>query len=104
LLQDVESDWPHIARSSFGPGNFAIRSERYRYIHYNDGSEEFYDHRKDPHEWDNQINNEELAEIIDSHRAFLPEKSHPVIGSGSTGHKIYDSLKVWFPPNSVGVE
>jgi arylsulfatase A-like enzyme len=104
LLQDVESDWPYMARISFGPGNYAIRSERYRYIHYDDGSEEFYDHQKDPNEWENQIHNTDLNEIINTHRAFLPEKSHPVIGAGSTGHKIYDSLKVWFQPHSALVE
>ena len=33
LLTDPEADWPHMARTSFGPGNYSIRSERYRYIH-----------------------------------------------------------------------
>lgn len=89
LLKEPEAAWPYPARSSFGPGNYAIRSERYRYIHYNDGSEEFYDHKTDPHEWYNQINKPEFAEIIKEHKAFLPETSYPILGSGSTGHKAY---------------
>lgn len=104
LLSDPGTDWPYMARSSFSPGNYAIRSERYRYIHYKDGSEEFYDHRNDPNEWHNQINNPEMAEIIEKHRVVLPEKSHPIIGRGSTGHKIYDSLEVWFPTQSAVIE
>jgi arylsulfatase A-like enzyme len=91
LLADPEADWPHMARTSFGPGNYSIRSERCRYIHYNDGSEEFYDLSRDPHEWENLIARPEIAELIQEHRAFLPGKSHPILGSGSTGHKSYDA-------------
>ena len=53
LLKDPEAVWPHFARVSFGPGNYAIVSEQYRFIQYVDGSEEFYDHSIDPHEWNN---------------------------------------------------
>ncbi|MEO0454724.1 MAG: sulfatase, partial [Verrucomicrobiota bacterium] len=51
LLKNPSADWSHWARTSFGPGNISIRSEQYRYIRYKDGSEEFYDHSNDPHEW-----------------------------------------------------
>lgn len=43
LPENPDAAWPHMARCSFGPGNVAIASERYRYILYNDGSEELYD-------------------------------------------------------------
>lgn len=33
--------------------HYAIRSNRYRYILYNNGMEELYDHQKDPYEWNN---------------------------------------------------
>ena len=33
--------------------HYAIRTYRYRYIHYNNGLEELYDHKKDPYEWYN---------------------------------------------------
>ena len=42
---------------SYGPQNTAAQSDRYRYIRYEDGSEELYDHQKDPHEWINLIGN-----------------------------------------------
>ena len=78
-----------MARTSFGPKNIAIRSERYRYIHYSDGSEEFYDHSKDPHEWNNLIKQTDLADTIKKHRAAMPEKYHPILGKRSTGHNAY---------------
>ena len=53
LMKNPKADWKHVAISSFGKGNFAIRSEHFRYIRYLEGSEELYDHRKDPHEWNN---------------------------------------------------
>jgi arylsulfatase A-like enzyme len=48
---------------SYGPENIAVQTERYRYIRYEDGSEELYDHKNDPHEWTNQISNPEFAAI-----------------------------------------
>lgn len=90
LLKNPEVEWPYMARSSFGPGNYALRSENYRYILYNDGSEEFYDHNEDSREWYNLIDNPEYYDIINTHRNFLPEKSpHPILSSGSTAHRAY---------------
>lgn len=93
LLNDTAASWPHMSRTSFGPGNEAVRSERYRYIHYNDGSEEFYDHQNDPHEWHNQRDNPQYYDIIRAHRSFIPKSSHPVVGKGSTGHKVYSATE-----------
>ena len=67
LTQNANADWPHMARTSFGKGNYAIKSERYRYIRYNDGSEEFYDHSKDPHEWTNLAGNPEVKVLMEKH-------------------------------------
>ncbi len=91
LLDNPKAEWPHIARTSFGPGNHAIRSERYRYIHYHDGSEEFYDHSDDPHEWHNLITNKDLAKEIAAHKAHLPQKEHEILGGGSTGHHSFNA-------------
>jgi len=91
LLKNPQADWPYIARCSFGPGNYAIVSERYRYIHYNDGTEEFYDRSKDPHEWHNIINNPEYDAIIQKHRAQIPQQRHKILGQQSTGHKSFEA-------------
>lgn len=91
LLKNPQADWPHMARTSFGPGNYSIVSEGYRYIHYNDGSEEFYDRSNDTHEWDNRINNPDSAELIKKHRAQIPQQRHKILGRDSTGHKSFEA-------------
>ena len=91
LLKNPQAEWPHYARTSFGPGNYAIVSEDYRYIHYNDGSEEFYDRRKDTHEWNNVIDNPEYAAVIKKHRAEVPQERHEILGQKSTGHKSFEA-------------
>ncbi len=48
---------------SYGPENTAMQTERYRYIRYEDGSEELYDQQEDPHEWTNLSNNPEFAAL-----------------------------------------
>ena len=40
-----------------------MRSSRYRYIRYADGSEELYDHETDPHEWHNLAGDPSLAKV-----------------------------------------
>ncbi len=99
LLQNPDDNtWQHPAITSFGPGNHAIRSERYRYIHYNDGSEELYDHDVDPHEWNNLLHtetalSEELAKVLQQHRALLPQQEHDLLPGDSTGHAAYGAAE-----------
>ncbi len=101
LLRNPQADWPHLARTEFGPGNYTLRSERYRYIRYVDGSEEFYDHASDPNEWHNLIDKPELADIINRHRAHKPASHHPLLGAGSTGHDSYQAsgMLLEIPPD-----
>lgn len=89
LLRNPAAEWPHYTRTSFGPGNYAIISEQYRYIQYNDGSEEFYDHSKDPNEWHNVVRNPEYATLVSQHRKQVPQQRHAILGEGSTGHNSY---------------
>jgi hypothetical protein len=35
--------------------NWSLRTEKWRYIVYNNGSEELYDHENDPNEWNNVV-------------------------------------------------
>lgn len=45
------------------PGGYAIINRNWRYIHYSDETEELYDVRKDPNEWDNLANDPTFDEI-----------------------------------------
>ena len=53
LLENPNADWGHVAVSTLGQNNHAVRDQRWRYIRYADGSEELYDHQTDPNEWNN---------------------------------------------------
>ena len=91
LMKDPRSEWPHIALSSFGKGNYAVRSEHFRYIRYLDGSEELYDHRRDPHEWNNLASRQEMADVMTLHRKHLPIREASILPGNSTGHQAYKS-------------
>ncbi|MEM9281992.1 MAG: sulfatase [Verrucomicrobiota bacterium] len=64
LVDDPQSDSPHVALTTFSE-HHALRTERYRYIRYVDGSEELYDHDSDPNEWVNLAldNHPELSNL-----------------------------------------
>ncbi len=53
LESPASADWPHVALTTYGRNNHGVRDERYRYIRYEDGAEELYDHEDDTHEWKN---------------------------------------------------
>ena len=89
LLNDPQREWDRPAITTFGPGNHAVRSTRWRYIRYVDGSEELYDHDVDPHEWTNLAADAKYASILEQHRRWLPKSEQPILGQNSTGHKAY---------------
>ncbi len=53
LLRDTQASRERPAITTWGFNNHAVRTERWRYIRYNDGSEELYDHQSDPDEYTN---------------------------------------------------
>lgn len=55
----------------------SARDRRYRYIQYNDGSEEFYDHLTDPKEWTNQISNPNYSAEIKRLKKQIPNNPAP---------------------------
>jgi arylsulfatase A-like enzyme len=60
------------ALTTFGPGNHAVRDDRWRLIRYADGSEELYDHDQDPHEWQNLAADRRFASVRDRLAKSLP--------------------------------
>ncbi len=53
--------------------NHSVRSQDWRYIQYRDGTEELYDHRKDPGEFRNVAHLAETKGILELHRQWLPK-------------------------------
>lgn len=72
LLQDADAVWTRPSLTTHGRNNHALRSSRYRYIRYADGSEELYDHQVDPHEWKNLAAVEAMAAIKSDLAKWLP--------------------------------
>jgi len=59
--------------TSRGLGNYSLRTERWRYISFEDGSEELYDHDVDPQEWKNLAGKPKYREIIKQLRKSIPK-------------------------------
>lgn len=78
LLQDPRAKWPHAALTHLDrPGNYAISTERWRYIHYFRGGEELYDIDSDPHEWTNLAGDADFADRLAQMRKLAPAKMKP---------------------------
>jgi len=74
LLKDNSISIPP-ALMTYMKGNHAIRTERWRYIQYADGSEELYDHKNDPNEWFNVAGKEENKIVIEDHKKYIPKNN-----------------------------
>lgn len=77
IMENANADWRDAILTVYPRGGNALRSLRYRYIHYEDGSEEFYDHQSDPNEWTNLAADPEFMKPIIELRKQLPESEAP---------------------------
>jgi len=73
-LIDADAHRERPAITTHNPGNHSVRSHRWRYIRYADGTEELYDHSRDPHEWSNLAGNPDYSWVIEDHAKWLPQK------------------------------
>ncbi|MFS4417406.1 sulfatase [Maribacter sp. 2307ULW6-5] len=72
-----ETAQQQVAITTFGRNNHGVAAKGFRYIRYEDGGEELYDHGKDPNEFKNEINNEEYKTQIAKLKAALPKVNAP---------------------------
>lgn len=77
LMRDSEAAWNKTSLTTFGYKNYGVRSERYRYIVYEDGSDELYDHAKDKWEWRNLATDPEYASVKEQMRKEIPAHHEP---------------------------
>ncbi len=77
LLAATERPWPRPVLTTHGAGNHTLRSRHWRYIRYEDGGEELYDHRTDPNEWHNLALNPAYRGVIDLLAEYLPARDAP---------------------------
>jgi arylsulfatase A-like enzyme len=89
LLKAPQSEWAFPSITTFQQGNQAVRDKRYRYIHYNTGQEELYDHDTDPNEWYNLANTPGMQKTLVAFRNQLTKDfAPPAVGkNGGSGHE-----------------
>jgi choline-sulfatase len=77
LLKNPNAKWDRPALTTHGRNNHSLRTERFRYIRYSDGTEELYDHRNDELEWNNLADNPKYAEVKKRLTKWLPKTNVP---------------------------
>jgi arylsulfatase A-like enzyme len=92
-LRDASTKRTRPAITSHNQGNHGIRSEKWRYIRYADGSEELYDMIKDPNEWHNVASSPEHAAIIAEHKKWLPKVDVPPAPQSANRILTFDKAK-----------
>ena len=81
LLKDPDAAWQRPALTTHGKDNHSLRTERWRYIRYSDGTEELYDHSNDALEWHNLASRPECEQVKAQLGRWLPKNSAPEVKS-----------------------
>lgn len=85
LLKDPLSAWDGVGITTHGRGNHAARDGRWRYIRYEDGGEELYDHQSDPNEWTNLAQKPGYEDIVRALASRLPATEAPAAPKEADG-------------------
>jgi arylsulfatase A-like enzyme len=72
LLKQPKAKWFHPALSTWGRNNHTVKTREYRYIRYEDGTEELYLVKKDPNEWENVAYQKKYEKVKEELKQFLP--------------------------------
>ncbi len=73
LMNENDPAKHNYAITTFGMNNHGIRTRDYRYIQYEDGLGELYDHITDPEEWQNLFADPDYSQEIEEHQKLLPK-------------------------------
>src|SRR5690606_9967366 len=74
ILKNQKYKWTRAGLTTAGEGYASVRSERYRYIKYPDGTEELYDHQTDPYEHINLAGKANMKTVIAELSKSVPAK------------------------------
>jgi len=95
-LKDAAAPRERPALTTHNPGNHSVRTERWRYIRYADGSEELYDEMNDPNEWKNLAADPKHANLKRDLAKWLPATSAaPLLGSAGRLLTFDNGIPVW---------
>ena len=91
LLNAPDSAFDPPAITTWGRGNYSVRDDHWRYTRYFDGSEELYDHRVDPNEWNNLADVAAHANAKERLARHLPQNEAPLIKQGISLWNVIDA-------------
>ncbi|MEL7120806.1 MAG: sulfatase [Bacteroidota bacterium] len=74
LFQNVETEWNIPSFTSFGKGFASVRTEKFRYLQYPDGTEELYDHHNDQYEFKNVADEPQFKNIKENLKSHVPKE------------------------------
>lgn len=87
LLKSPTTAWDYPSITTHGRDNHSLRTEKWRYIRYRDGSEELYDHDNDPLEWKNLARETQYTQVKQQLAALLPKVNAPDADSANPKKK-----------------
>jgi arylsulfatase A-like enzyme len=91
LLANPAATWSGVGVTTFGQNNHAVRTDRWRYIRYADGTEELYDHDKDEYEWTNLAAQPEHSTLKADLSKNFPTTNLPSSSNGNGKRKDKDA-------------
>jgi arylsulfatase A-like enzyme len=91
LMEDPDAVWRRATPTVYPRESYSLRSDRYRYIRYEDGSEELYDHDVDPHEWTNIASDPQHHQAKSSLLPLVPKDAAPYHAATSRS-----AVNAWF--------
>ncbi len=95
-------EWPAI--TTHNAGNHGVRSEKWRYIVYADGTEELYNMETDPHEFENLATDPQYASVMADHRRYLPVGELPPAPGSRSRVLTYDGGRVNWEGEDIGAQ
>ncbi|WP_281990625.1 sulfatase [Aquimarina aggregata] len=84
LLKNPNTLWDKVAITTHDLNKHAIRSEHWRYIKYSNNSEELYNHKNDPYEFENIAALPEMKFVKEKLKSYLPKTNTPSLPESKT--------------------
>ena len=79
LLNNPKATFEYPTLTSWGEGNYSVRTEEFRYSRYFDGTEELYNHKLDPNEWENLASQSKFDIKKIALAKYLPKEEVPMV-------------------------
>ena len=84
IISNTKNNINTPAITTWGRGNYGLRTKQYHYIRYFNGAEELYHHEDDPNEWYNLAKIPTHQKELIYFRSFLPNEEAPMVAEYST--------------------